>query len=342
MTTICIKALENLVTSLKTTTEDAVSPDAAQVVIQMMEETQEMSETLKNATSQLNLENIGIQNVRAKIQAYGIKTRGASQMKDADEITITEKGSEANAILINTLVKICDSVVDKLNAHGTILAALVESHKKVLVEVREEVAKEKEKSVELESKMVKLETDYDDVRQRSMKGNLIVSSPQKEGCDTLLVKKQHQDESGNFRNLETETQMVIRVVAEKTGVWFDDREVQACHTLNRQRTSFILRISDLKPGSNWDTLQQGMLSGINHRDNESFVRNNVFLTHQLTKRRLDFVQEVVKVAKQEQKITSYCTDQNGVTKVSLNRGRGKKWVKVSSKEELEEVISKGV
>ena len=340
MSTISIKALENLLDSLKTNTQEALSPDAAPVVIQMIEETEEMSEKLKKATSQLNIEQMGIQDVLGTIQDLDRSRNSASQSKDGVKVNVKSL-SEVNNILINTLVKICDSVVEKLNAHSTILGALVDSHKKELVEVKEEATKEKEKSVELKNKIERLETDYDEVRQRSMKGNLIVSSPKKEGIDTLLVKKQHQDEWGNFWNLETETQTVIRVVAEKTGVWFNEREVQACHTLNKQRTSFILRISDLKPGSNWDILQQGMLSGVNQKDNQNFVRNNVFLSHQLTKRRLDFVQEVVKVAKQEQKITSYCSDQNGVTKVSLDRGRGKKWLKVSSKEELDEVISNG-
>ena len=332
MTSINADNLQTLVNLIRDSTKEALNPEATPAISQMLEETEEMAAKLKDATQKVNMQHLGIEKDNYDLLgSLMVQPRRGSKEPAKTDVDVQNT-------VINWLVQICETVVVKLNDHSTILAALVAKHDNEIKEVKEEVKKEKEQSDEIKKEFVKLEKDNDDIRQRSMKGNLIVSSPRKEGTPTLLLQQPWYDEERGFGGKETDTDMVRRIVAEKTGVWFHPDEIQACHTLNRDRTSFILRISNLKPLSNWDILQTGMLNGRNPESGKNFTRSNVFLSHQLTKQRLVFLQEVVKVAKVAKQISSYCTDQNGTVRVSTEVGQGKKWKPVSNKEELEVII----
>ena len=69
----------------------------------------------------------------------------------------------------------------------------------------------------VEIKNDQLELKYDEVRQRSLKGNLIVSCPQmnRNGsvADTLAVR----DNARNSVRQDSVTEMVVRLVKLKTG-----------------------------------------------------------------------------------------------------------------------------
>ena len=96
----------------------------------------------------------------------------------------------------------------------------------------------KEKQADLEKKTRDIEEvfdkkcdaltkNYDEVRQRGLKGNLIISSPDRttRGGHNLPSLAKHRSE----RDLE----MVQRMVESKTGVWVHEREITACHPLGR-------------------------------------------------------------------------------------------------------------
>ena len=88
--------------------------------------------------------------------------------------------------------------------------------KKVQTEAK---AKEERLEQKVEEKVESLAIKNGDLRQRSMKGNLITSSPKSDITDTLI--------KGSIK-MEFDVAKVTRVIKEKTGVEFLPEEVAAC------------------------------------------------------------------------------------------------------------------
>ena len=79
----------------------------------------------------------------------------------------------------------------------------------------------------------------------------------------------------------------------------------ACHVLGRREAgSYIVRIHNRRPGSAWDDLTTGMMTG------QDMNNSNIFINFQLTKTRADLSFQV-RAAKREKKLFSYSVDQNG-------------------------------
>ena len=97
-----------------------------------------------------------------------------------------------------------------------------------------------------------LESKCDEMRQRGLKGNLIVSSPARttSGGNTIPSLVKHEmfwDRYGNWR-CETDMEMIQRLVELKTGVWVDERDITACHPVGRrERNTFVLAINNRSP-----------------------------------------------------------------------------------------------
>ena len=250
--------------------------------------------------------------------------------------------------VVNWLVHGFHDLIEKLNDQGELIAAIVKKSGKesnedfsnkndALVQKYSDLenraddidkrlnetgqADLQQKQIDLENKTNEMEKDinekycaiekeYDEVRQRSMKGNLIVSSPARTttGGHTIPSLAKHEmfwDRFGNWR-CETDMEMIQRLIEMKTGVWVSDRDIIACHPLGRrERNSFIIRINNRSPLSSWDMITRGMMSAENN-----FSKDNIFINFQLTKRRGDLAKEVRK-AKKDGVIKSYEIDMNG-------------------------------
>ena len=101
-------------------------------------------------------------------------------------------------------------------------------------------------------------------------------------------------------------EMVLRMVAMKTGAHIQECDVIACHPLGRrEKNTFILSINNRAPMSSWEIITKGMMTADNN-----FSYDNVFINFQLTKRRGEISKEVRK-AKKDNLIKSYETDANG-------------------------------
>ena len=98
----------------------------------------------------------------------------------------------------------------------------------------------------------------------------------------------------------------------KTGVTVPVTDIVACHVLSKQGSdsTYIIRFGNRRPGSAWDIIASGMLTGRNKESKANFTAANVFLNFQLTKKRAELV-KVVRQAKKDKKIVKYGTDQNG-------------------------------
>ena len=179
-----------------------------------------------------------------------------------------------------------------------------------------------------------LERKYDEVRQRGLKGNLIVSSPNitaRNGrhIPSLAEHRSDWDRHGNWRK-ENDLEMVLRLVHMKTGIWIEEKDVIACHPLGRrERNTFILSVNNRAPDSAWDIISTGMVTG---DKDKIFNKENVFINFQLTKRRGEICKEVRR-AKKENLIKNYDIDANGKIFVK-ELGDEKKTVQISDLETI--------
>ena len=165
-----------------------------------------------------------------------------------------------------------------------------------------------------------LDKKYDEVRQRCLKGNLIVSSPARTTTSghTIPTQAKHQmfnDRYGRYR-CETDLEMVLRLVHMKTGFRIQECEVTACHPLGRrEKNTFILSVHNRTPMSSWEAITKGMMIAENN-----FSKDNIFINFQLTKMRGEICKEVRR-AKKENLIKSYEIDVNGRIYVRENENK---------------------
>ena len=209
----------------------------------------------------------------------------------------------------DALVKKFDDLkkqLDERGEHGDNLNSNVELKQKQ-VDLEKKTSDMKEV---FEQKYDDLDKKYDEVRQRGLKGNLIISSPTRttnrgHNIPTLVQHRMFEDQYSAWRS-ETDMEMVQRLVELKTGIWIDEREITACHPLGRrERNTFIICIANRSPLSSWDMITRGMATADNN-----FSNDNIFINFQLTKRRGEICKEV-RIAKKEEKVKNYEIDANG-------------------------------
>ena len=118
-------------------------------------------------------------------------------------------------------------------------------------------------------------------------------------------------------------EMVLRFVKQKTSVQFRKEEIHAFHPIGPDRrnpTSFILKVSNRSPHSNYSILSAGMKTGWNESTGTSFSQDNVYISHQITPKRVTFLKEIIKPAHKKKDIFKYLVDDMGQIKVKYARG----------------------
>ena len=228
-----------------------------------------------------------------------------------DERLVLDPVPEAkknSSVVLNWLVKVTKQLVTHVNNLGEI------------IKINQRTVDEKaDKSLvdELKAKLVKLELDNDDIRQRSMTGNIIIASPQRQGNPTLAVPQLIRDtkEDGTtIQRMETMVEMCVRLVKAKTTVGIPLEDIVACHPIGKGRgtdTTFVMRVINRNPDSAWDLLSHALRTG-KHRVNGQQVNNqlNVFVSYQLTPRRGELM-KACKEAKSKVRTLRYGADQQG-------------------------------
>ena len=241
------------------------------------------------------------------------------------------------ASAVNWLADVFKDVIDRINDHGELLSVIVTQLGKVqdtddfkeeqsrkhddLVQKCEAIQKKcedmsdlEDKTKAIEDKLTKkcqeLEKNYDEVRQRCLKGNLIISSPTitTSSGHNIPSQAKHEmfwDQYGRYR-CESDLEMVLKLVQRKTGFWIEESEVTACHPLGRrEKNTFILSVHNRTPMSSWEAITKGMMTAENN-----FSKDNIFINFQLTKQRGEICKEVRR-AKKDNVIKSYEIDVNG-------------------------------
>ena len=194
--------------------------------------------------------------------------------------------------------------------------------------VNDFMKKQKEKmNNQFGKKLDDLEKELDEGRQREMKGTLIISSPERGQIRTEAVARNMEWEDQSY-GMESELDMVLRMIHDKTGIWFPYEDVEACHQFGKpENHSFVLKIWNRKKFSSWDELSWGMLTG-NSFDNNK----NIFINFMLTTRRTELSKQVRK-AKKDRAIAKYSIDPNGKIYIKQIRGDNR-YLTVTSVEDL--------
>ena len=254
-----LKALSTLINKLKESTETAIDNPSSQQI------------SLKDAS--------GVGDVTKRTWSHTKKAGGGGGGGEGLEpsLQVDENPNKALPSVVNWLVEVCTLLVDKVN------------HLSMKKE-GEKVNEEKHKK-EVEEKCEKLASESDEIRQRSMRGNLIVSSPNFNGKVSMFKQKTYTLEGREQK--ESELEMVLRVIKQKTCVEFKKEEVHAFHPIGQERknpTSFILKVNNRAPHSNYSILSAGMKTGRNDIAGENFTQENVFISHQITPKRVAFLE----------------------------------------------------
>ena len=263
---------------------------------------------------------------------------------DDEDVLDLENGGKADkaAGIVNRLVKYVNKVILKVKEHAKLIKFNREMTEVVKVEIDDmkkkvaDVEKLKQEHEEIKVKLEKTELYCDEIQQRSMKGNLIISSPNTKGKSSLMVRREKM--IGNDVRMENDAELMIRLIKEKTGVELLLSDVSACHALNKQgaNATYIIRVMNRRPGSSWEVLSAGLLTGKNSATGEGFTDANVFINFQLTRRRGELAKKV-REAKFSKGIIKYGTDQNGRITVRVNATSP--WMEVTSIDHLAHLIA---
>ena len=163
---------------------------------------------------------------------------------------------------------------------------------------------------------------------------LIVSSPERNTSNghTRAFKKLVWDNNRNCQREENDMEMVVRMVGEKTGVFFPYSDIVACHPIGKKKENhtYILSVGNRQPYSAWDTLTYGMRKG------KYFTQDNIFLNYQLTDRRTEISKEV-RQAKKDNLIQKYSIDANG--KIYIKQLGKENFKQVASVDNLQKLIN---
>ena len=210
-----------------------------------------------------------------------------------------------------------DVAVDPTNLNSILhqlLSAVNDLTKSVQMsrqQCRELVVNQREVVPALEKRIRIAEDEIDECRQRSLKGNFIITSVANNSRQRVsLIKSDEQlREDG-----ESLTEHVDELASKKYDVNINIDEIQACHRLPNNRV--IIRLWKTSHGSSWHKLVQKIKSGMN----SGF---NVYFNFHLTRRRNNLMYEIRKL-KMAGKLFKFYVDENGQISVRPGDTDGKR------------------
>ena len=161
-----------------------------------------------------------------------------------------------------------------------------------------------EVSKEVADKIREQEDELDESRQRSLHGNLIITS-QNQSNKVSLIKFDQQLQQENL----TLADHTIQLVKEKFDVVLSLSDIQACHRM--PNNSIILRIWNRRNDSAWSQIVDSIKSGKN-------MGYNVFFNFHLTRRRSTLLYNMRQLKKSGDNSKFY-SDENGQLTVMVRK-----------------------
>ena len=165
--------------------------------------------------------------------------------------------------------------------------------------------------VKLENRMRVNEDEIDECKQRSLKGNFIISSPPDPAKHRVSLLK---TDDQLRQDKETLTDHILDLAKKKYNVTINAEDIQACHRL--PNNNVILRIWRRCPGSAWQDLVEKIKTGTN-------TGFNVYFNFHLTRRRNALAYEIRKL-KKSGKIQKFLTDENGHISIKVGESDRKR------------------
>ena len=242
-------------------------------------------------------------------------------------INLEEGKEDTNLPLaVNWIIKLLHSVIKKVDEQGDIIRVQTE----VLASHEEAIDAPKNELAALKEENEKLKKEIDETRQRGMKGNIIVSCPTRRGV-TKAVHREGKDENGAAIK-ESDTDLVLRLIKEKSGVTIPTKDVVACHPIGTaDKHTFVIRIVNRRPGSAWEELVAALMKSSNMDKSVP-----VFINYQLTEKRAALA-KAVRTAKKEEKLAGYSVDQNG--RIKIKKIGEKSYEVIRSEEQLSNILN---
>ena len=161
-----------------------------------------------------------------------------------EDLSLDEDPSKEKnvVVVVNWLVTFVKNIMKKVNDH----AGMIRFNKEI-----NETKAEQNDLDQLMQKHNALELECEAVKQRLLKGNIILSSPKRPNADSLLVPQQILDRSTNTRRVETVVEMCCRLIKLKSGVIVPLSDIIACHSFGNRGTdtSYFIKFGNRKLGS---------------------------------------------------------------------------------------------
>lgn len=201
-----------------------------------------------------------------------------------------------------------------------------------LEKLEEKVVVVEANNTKLEEKNKKLEEECDEVRQRGMKGNLRISCPPRRG-------QERRDTPATVEGKrESLTEMNLRLIKETSGAQIMVPDVVNCHRVPENDFTYIIRVANLGPGSGWETLAAGMLSGQRApgTGGKYFADNGVYISFQLTETRAKVHNQLRLLRKEKKLISKFSVNQNG--RMTIRREKSPRTTQGAQARETWEVV----
>ena len=367
---IKLQLFKNLMASLQASTQASMDPAVPPILAILRDELKDVQVDLVDATKKLCIEELTDDEFRWSVD--GLTTRKDTRTgKDKDKTLLVDSNnpSATTGAVINWLVKTLDVCVEKINSHSIVIDAILLHHEADVKKLKEEntevvekcseleekndenvveINKLKEDKVKVEKKCEELKVEKDEIRQRGMKGNLIISTNTRDGRASGFKRLEPR---GPDMVVEEELDMVPRGVRDHTGIAFHNNEVQDFHPNGDRRnpTSYTLRIWDRRPGSSWEALKAGMRNWTKPDGNKFNSDVNIRVNFQLTKPRAQlgklvrltraqlFKENILKHNQHTGVVFKYNHDDNGVLRVKSKEGRVK-WDVITSMEQFTTLV----
>ena len=244
------------------------------------------------------------------------------------------RGADDNTVVgrvLSWLIEAASTIIKKVVIQADFL-----KYQQKLVETKADAEEVKR----LQVKLLKVELECDEARQRGMKGNLVLHSPATTASDSILMPKQKL-RAGGISDMESMAEACVRAIEAKTGIRVPLEDVSACHPLGKKgavpHTTFIIRLWNRKQHSAWEQLTAGLLTGRNALTGNNFTSAPLYINYQLTPARGEVV-KVVREAKRGKRLHKYNVDANGRCFVQLVDRRSQ-WKEVKSEEDLKRLVA---
>jgi len=262
------------------------------------------------------------------------------------ELFEEDKLQEYHASVTTWIAKQLEMVREQahINRHAISgIFTLIKDSQDEVNQLKETITKMEATNKELVKVKEDLVLQQDEIKQRSLKGQLIVSTPARTrgGVIHNPIPRHKSNQDGQVRR-ESDLDYVSRLIKLRNRMVVEGRQVSAVHGTGptyevgtgsekyREYYSFVIVFNDWKAGSSWEELSTYLTNGKNREGRLCTTDSNVFINFQLTPLRQKLA-KAIREARWSKKIERDSVNQNGQFKVKV----GGSWRSITRVEELE-------